>query len=319
MPTPFPFELLAPPNPLTLPLPPAAHPSPGVRLLRGVPYGVIDGARPLELDLWLPENAPGPCPVIVFVHGGAWRQGLRDDMGPLLRDAVPDPFARLAAAGFAVACADYRLSGEAVYPAQLDDLRTALGWLHARSGELDTDSSRTVLWGTSAGGHLAALTALAGPAGTAVPPARGCVVWYAPTDLAALVEDCPPGRFDPGSATSFEALLLGSALDAAPDLVAAAGPANRVTPGAPPFLVLHGTEDTLVPVAQGRRLAAALREAGVPVDFRAIEGADHLWVGLDADRIAECFLTSLRFARSVTAERTNGAAEDGPDRAPRAG
>ncbi|WEH43199.1 alpha/beta hydrolase [Streptomyces sp. AM 2-1-1] len=311
MPRPFPFELLAPPDPLTLRLPPAAHPFPGVRLLRAVPYGVLDGGRPLELDLWLSDDVPGPRPVIVFVHGGAWRQGLRDDMGPFMRDPEPGPFARLAAAGFAVACVDYRLSGEAVFPAQLDDLRTALGWLHARSGELGTDSSRTVLWGASAGGHLAALTALADPAGTAaVPPVRGCVVWYAPTDLGALAEDCPPGRFDPGSTTSFEALLLGGAPDAQPALVAAASPAKRAGPGSPPFLVLHGTDDTLVPVAQGRRLAAALRAAAVPVDFREIEGADHLWVGIEEDRITECFLTSLRFARSVTAGPVQGGAED---------
>lgn len=110
---------LAPPDPATLPLPPAAHPADGVRLLRGVPYAVRDGSRPLELDLWLPEQPPtaGPPPVILFVHGGAWRTGLRDDLGPRFRAWRPGPFARLAQAGFAVACPDYRLSGEAVFPA----------------------------------------------------------------------------------------------------------------------------------------------------------------------------------------------------------
>ncbi|MGX1887716.1 hypothetical protein [Streptomyces sp. NPDC055287] len=94
---------LAPPAPARLPLPPTAHPAPGVRLLRGVPYAVRAGIRPLELDLWLPDGARGPLPVVVHLHGGGWRAGTRTEMGPRFRGWRPDPFARLAQAGFAVA------------------------------------------------------------------------------------------------------------------------------------------------------------------------------------------------------------------------
>lgn len=295
----FPFELLAPPDPAVLPLPPAARPEPGVRLLRGAVYHVHDGSRPLELDLWLPEETPSPPPVIVFVHGGAWRTGLRGDMGLRFRSWRPGPFARLVRAGFAVACPSYRLSGEAAHPAQRDDLALALAWLRTRAGDLGLDTDRTVLWGESAGGHLAALTALTAPAGTV----RGCVTWYAPSDLAALAEDHPPGRFDPSAPATFEALLLGAPPAEALEKARDASPVAHAAPQAPPFLILHGTDDDLVPFAQGRRLAEALRARGAEADLHPVEGANHLWVGISDEGVEECFARSLGFALRIAADR----------------
>ncbi|WP_328498616.1 alpha/beta hydrolase [Streptomyces sp. NBC_00414] len=287
--------LLAPADPIRLPLPPAARPAPGVRLLRGVPYLVPDGHRPLELDLWLPENPTGPLPVIVFVHGGAWRTGLRDDPGPAFRSWQPGPFARLAQAGFAVACPGYRLSGEAVHPTQVDDLSAASAWLHARSGELGLDTARTVVWGESAGGHLAALLALTSPRrNPSVPPMTGCVTWYAPTDLVALAED-------PADGHTFEAMMVGGAPADMPDRTRDASPVHHAGADAPPFLILHGTRDHIVPSDQGVRLAAALRDAGTPADLRLIDGADHLWYGLPDAEVERCFALSLEFSRERTA------------------
>ncbi|MGW7790735.1 alpha/beta hydrolase fold domain-containing protein [Streptomyces tricolor] len=293
----FPRELLAPPDPVRLPLPAPARPAPGVRLLRGAVYAVPDGSRPLEADLWLPEPARGPVPVVVFVHGGGWRTGLRDDLGPRFRHWRPGPFARLARSGPAVVCPDYRLSGEARHPAQLDDLRALLTWLRDRAGDLGLDPERVVLWGESAGGHLAALTALTtpqGPGGAAT--VRGCVTWYAPTDLTRLADDHAPGRFDPYDPATFEALLLGAAPAAAPGPARDASPALRVTPQAPPFLVLHGTGDELVPCAQSERLTAALRAARVPVDHVRVPGANHLWAGLAEEEVERCFDRTAAFA-----------------------
>ncbi|MFE1199309.1 alpha/beta hydrolase fold domain-containing protein [Streptomyces olivaceoviridis] len=108
--------------------------------MRGAVYAVPDGSRLLTVDLWLPEEAAPPVPVVVFVHGGAWRTGLRDDLGPRFRSWQPGPFARLARAGFAVACPDYRLSGEVPYPAQTDDLTASLAW---GSAPAPTTSART--------------------------------------------------------------------------------------------------------------------------------------------------------------------------------
>ncbi|MBK3645774.1 alpha/beta hydrolase [Streptomyces sp. MBT33] len=290
LPESFPVELLAPPDPTRLPLPPAAPVAPGVRLVRGAVYAVPEGSRPLEMDLWLPTETPEPAPVVVFVHGGAWRTGLRDDLGPRFRHWRPGPFSRLVRAGFAVACPAYRLSGEVTHPGQLDDLSAALTWLHARSAELRLDCDRTVVWGESAGGHLAALLAL-----TADDlPVRGCVTWYAPTDLARLPED--QGAYDATDPGTFEALLLGGALADLPERARDASPVSRVSPGAPPFLVLHGTDDVIVPHAQAERLVSALHQAGADAELVSVRGGDHLWAGIADDEVERCFAASVDFA-----------------------
>ncbi|GAA4811666.1 alpha/beta hydrolase [Streptomyces ziwulingensis] len=293
----FPFHLLAPPDPATLPLPRPARPADGVTLLRGAVYAVPDGSRPLAVDVWLPEDATGPVPVVVFVHGGGWRTGLRDDLGPRFRDWRPGPFARLAQAGFAVACPDYRLSGEAPHPAQRDDLAALLDWLRTRAADLGLDTGRTVLWGESAGGHLAALTALTQPTGTI----SGCVTWYAPTDLPALAEDRPEGTYDPRDATGFEALLLGGAPADLPEAARDASPVAHAGADSPPFLLLHGTDDVLIPARQSVRLAEALRAAGHHPDLRLLSGGNHLWVGLSDADVAECYTRTVEFARRCTA------------------
>ncbi|MEU6843447.1 alpha/beta hydrolase [Streptomyces sp. NPDC046716] len=281
--------LIATPHPDAAPLPPAADRPGGIRLLRGVPYAVPDGARPLELDLWLP-GTPGPAPLVLFVHGGAWRRGRRDDMGAATRTWDPGPFERLAAAGFAVACADYRLSGEATFPAPLEDLRAALRWLGVRAAELGVDPSRTVVWGESAGGHLAALLALAHEE----PRLAGAVVWYGPADLTT-----PRPPFDPADPATPEALLLGAAPLDVPGAAVAASPVRQVHGDAPPFLVVHGEADSMVACSHGRDLARALRAAGAPVELHTVPGADHGWYGLAPDEVERIFSRSVAFATTA--------------------
>ncbi|MGW7072241.1 alpha/beta hydrolase fold domain-containing protein [Streptomyces sp. NPDC054855] len=277
-------ELIAAPHPDVAPLP-----APDPRALRGIPYAEVDGGRPLELDLWLPDAGTGPAPLVLFVHGGAWRRGRRDDMGPRTRDWTPGPLARIAAAGFAVACADYRLSGEAQFPAPLDDLRAALRWLGLRAAELGIDTARTVVWGESAGGHLASLLALDPAVGAA-----GAVIWYAPSDLTT-----PRGPFDPHSATTPEALLLGAAPASVPERARAASPVAQAHRDAPPFLLVHGEQDTMVPATHSEALAARLREAGAAVELRTVPGADHGWYGASDEAVEKVFTGSLRFARGL--------------------
>ncbi|WP_244905255.1 alpha/beta hydrolase [Streptomyces agglomeratus] len=265
-------ELIAAPHPDHARLPAAAPHQSGVRELRGVPYSDVEGSRPLELDLWLPQTNPaGPAPLVLFVHGGAWRRGRRDDMGLRTRHWAPGPFARIAAAGFAVACADYRLSAEATFPAPLDDLRAALRWLTLRSAELSIDTERTVVWGESAGGHLASLLALTHTG----PPLAGAVIWYAPSDLTAA-----RGCFTPEDSGTPEALMLGAAPATVPARAGAASPLAQVGSGAPPFLLVHGDADTMVACSHSESLAAALEETGSPVELWTVAGADHGWYGL---------------------------------------
>lgn len=276
--------LIAAPHPDVAPLP-----APDPRVLRGIPYAEVEGCRPLELDLWLPEAGSGPAPLVLFVHGGAWRRGRRDDMGLRTRHWNPGPFARIAAAGFAVACVDYRLSGEARFPAPLDDLRAAVRWLELRAPELGVDTARTVVWGESAGGHLASLLAL-DPTVTAA----GAVIWYAPSDLTV-----PRGPFDPHSATTPEALLLGAAPAAVPERAREASPVARVHPTAPPFLLIHGERDTMVPATHSEALAARLREAGARVEAHTVPNVDHGWYGASDEAVEDLFTRSLRFAERL--------------------
>ena len=136
-----------------------------IRRVLDVRYGEVLGFRPLELDLYVPAGLEGPVPVVVYVHGGGWQRGSRRDPPPLL-DA--DFYEQIAAQGLAVAAVDYRLSGEARFPAPLEDVRAAVGWVRDHAADYGLDPGRVFLWGDSAGGHLALLAALTGSAVGAV-------------------------------------------------------------------------------------------------------------------------------------------------------
>ncbi|WP_017975081.1 alpha/beta hydrolase [Actinopolyspora halophila] len=287
---PAPRESIAAPHPDEAALPPPAFPDPDVRLLRAVPYAEPEGARPLELDLWLPRHPSEPLPLVLFVHGGGWQRGRRDDMGVRTRDWSPSPFARIAATGFAVACVDYRLNGEAVFPAQLDDLRSALRWLGLRSGELGIDTTRTVSWGESAGGHLAALLTLT----HADPPLAGAVVWYGPSDLSTART-----AYSPHDPNTPEARLLGSAPASAPALARAASPVAHTHASAPPFLLVHGAQDAVVACSHSTDLAASLEANGARAELWTVPGADHVWLGVPDPLVENIFEHSLGFAERL--------------------
>src|SRR5690348_10894060 len=260
-----------------------------VRRVPDVVYGEVSGYRPLELDLYLPRE-DRPAPVIVLVHGGGWRRGSRRHPLPVLG---ADFYDRLAAQGFAVAAIDYRLSGEARFPAPLDDVRTAIGWVGEHAAGYGLDTGRVFLWGDSAGGHLALLAALTGAAAHAV------VAWFPVTDLAGLPSDVADagGVPDPGP-DSREALLLGAPAAAVPDLAREASPVAHASAAAPPVLLMHGAADDLVPPAQSVRLAGALREAGATVELELVPGATHFWQG--ASDVPGIVRRSVGFLRAVT-------------------
>jgi acetyl esterase/lipase len=261
----------------------------GVRLREGAIYSTLTGYRPLRLDLYQPPVARAPAPVVVWIHGGAFMHGDRTALPPLLeREQL---FTRLPLAGMAVASVEYRLSSEACFPAQLDDVQAAIRWLRARHEELGLDPRRVAAWGESAGGYLAAFAGVAGHEGPGGPaPEFGdqptdlaaVVDWYGPTDFAAMDGQAPPDSVmrhdDPDSP---ESRLIGAPIQERPDLVARADPCRWASSDAPPFLIMHGTRDRLVPFGQSELLGARLRELGVRVEFRAIEGADHVFEGYE--------------------------------------
>jgi acetyl esterase/lipase len=244
------------------------------------------GFRALELDLYVPE-AEGPLPVVVYVHGGGWQRGSRRDPPPLL-DA--DFYAQIAAQGLAVAAIDYRLSGEARFPAPLEDVRAAVDWIREHGAGYGLDPGRVCLWGDSAGGHLAPLAALTGSA------VRAAVAWFPVTDLAGLPSDlAEAGGVPDMGPDSREARLLGAPASSVPDLAWQASPVNHASTGAPPILLLHGTADDLVPAAQSVRLAEALARAGARVELELVPGATHFWKG--ARDVPAIIARSIEFLR----------------------
>ncbi|GAA2214770.1 alpha/beta hydrolase [Nonomuraea monospora] len=237
---------------------------------KGVSYAQIPGFRPLLLDLRVPSGE-GPFPLVVWIHGGAFLFGDRR----FLPETVPPDsvFDALIEAEIAVATIDYRLSGEALFPAQLDDVRAALTYLRASAGDFDLDAGRIGLWGESAGGHLAALAGLTDGAISAV------VAWYPLTDLSVL---------DPHNPETPMARLIGGPPAESPALAAQASPVSHVRAGAPPFLLIHGTADEQLPHSQSETLHKLLLAAGASSTFLPVEGAGHTFTGHDdmADLIA---------------------------------
>ena len=246
---------------------------PSVRRVPDVRYAEVPGYRPLELDLYLPDGPGGdaPRPVIVHVHGGGWRRGSRRAPLPELG---PSFYESLAAQGFAVAAADYRLSAEARFPAPLEDVRAAFGWVRDHAAAYGLDADRVFGWGDSAGGHLVLLAALTGTT------MRGAVAWFPVTDLLGLPSDvAAAGGVPDAGPDSREAQLLGAPAQSAPDLARQASPVAHASAAAPPVLLMHGAADDLVPPAQSIRLAEALRAAGAPVELLLVPGATHMWHG----------------------------------------
>jgi acetyl esterase/lipase len=192
-----------------------------------------------------------------------------------------------------VVSADYRLSSQAVFPAQLEDATAAVAWLRSRAAEYNVDPGRIYAWGDSAGGHLACLVGL-GADGSGIPSGNSGTIeegagavsavaaWYAPTDLIRMgvqaLPDAVARADDPGSR---EALLIGNQPADDPGRAAAASPLSYVGGHAPSFFLAHGSADRFVPPTQSVTFAAALEGSGADVELLLIDGADHMWSAPD--------------------------------------
>ncbi|HHT25631.1 MAG TPA: alpha/beta hydrolase [Firmicutes bacterium] len=223
-----------------------------------------DHSHKLKLDLYAPQFAPSPLPAVILIHGGGWKY---------FNKSATSGYARfLASHGFAAVSVDYRLQTEAKWPAQLDDLRTALLWITENNLKLNIDPHHIATLGDSAGGHLAAMLGLTcnDPQG---PQIAAVIAYYGVYDMSALLSRDHLARENPINQ------LLGDASDIE-QTARDASPITHVHPGAPPFFLVHGTADSVVPVEQTKALAAALKDAGVPAQTLYVKGADHLLLGL---------------------------------------
>lgn len=229
-----------------------------------IPYAGTSQAQ--KLDLYLPEEGDGPFPVIVHIHGGGFAIGDKRDIHLL-------PLLRGLDRGYAVASVNYRLSGEAIFPAGLHDVKAAIRWLRANGDEYHLDGARIVAWGGSAGGYYTAMVCLTSnipeledlSLGNPDVPSdvQAGVDWFGPTDFGqmdAQLAESGLGLPDHGAAHSPESRFLGAPLAEIPDRVQWANPLNYVHPGVPPILIQHGRIDPMVPVQQSMILAQKLEE-----------------------------------------------------------
>jgi acetyl esterase/lipase len=237
----------------------------------------VTHAHPRQrLDLYLPPGdlpAGGARPLIVYVHGGGFRSGDKGERVPL----------EYVGQGYAVASINYRLSGDALFPAQIEDCKAALRWLRANARRFGLDPDRVAAYGLSAGGHLAAmLGASAGAREFEVGENLGfssrvqaVVDYFGPTDFLQMDAHRLPNGMVHDTPDSPESRLIGGPIQEHRDKVARANPVTYVTGEAPPFLIVHGDADPLVPHHQSELLAAALRSARVPVTFYTVERGGH--------------------------------------------
>jgi acetyl esterase/lipase len=241
---------------------------PGVRVERDVVYGLAND-RAHRLDLYRTVHAPrGLMPVILHLHPGGWHRGDKA--------AHRRVWAWLAAEGYLVASANYRLSGEAPWPAPVEDAKAAVRWLRANATHYGGDPARIGGLGESAGGHLVALIATSGNDewnGTGgnlgvSGELQAVAAQYAPLDLGAFGPECRPLRID-------LELLFRRPYGQPAEEYAAASPVNRAARAEVPFLLIHGAADSLVPIDQSEGMARALRAAGKPVELIRVENAEH--------------------------------------------
>ena len=233
---------------------------------RDIEYGNVNG-RPLLLDLYRPKEQSEPLPGVLFIHGGGWSGGKRSDYKYYC--------VRFPQMGYVVATVSYRLVGEATFPACVEDVKCAVRWMRAHAEEYGIDPDRIAAIGGSAGGHLSMMLGYAAD----VPELEGAgghaeyssavqavVNLYGPTDLT------PEEFHEHPTLVSF---FGGKTFSEAEDQYRLASPLTHLKAGAPPTLVIHGTDDDVVPVAQADLLVERLKELEVPHAYLRMQGYPH--------------------------------------------
>ncbi len=255
-----------------------------------------------QLDLMLPKEriSDKPLPLIVFIHGGAWKQG---DKKSGLSNLAP-----LVASGrYAGASIEYRLSGQSKWPAQIHDCKAAIRWLKANANQHNFDSDRMAVWGNSAGGHLVAMLGttadvreLEGQIGSHLDQSSrvtAVIDFFGPTDLSSMNEG--GSTMNHNSADSPESELLGDHIVKIPNLARDASPITYVTSDDAPILIMHGSKDPLVPYRQSQIFHDKLISVGVDSTLVTVQDAGHGFGGPEVRDRVDKFLRRHLFDESV--------------------
>lgn len=252
----------------------------GVVLHTDVVYSTIRGFRPLRLDVYYVPSATKARPLVVFVHGGGWIAG--NPRGASAFVDFPSVLAYFAARGYVVASIDYRLSGEAPFPAPYRDVQDAVRFLRANAPRFALDPRRVALWGMSAGAHLAALAAVACGERTFDPPrpdasaesacVQGFVGWFGVYDLARY-------QGSEGMQNRVSELLDCGAATCSAVGLDIASPTRYIDRADAPVLLIQGMSDGNVPPEQAIVFAESLRKEGVPVELLMLPGVAHGFIG----------------------------------------
>ena len=280
----------------------AADDSESANIIREIEFAKPDG-HSLLLDLYLPEDRSEPVPVVVFVHGGGWKNGSRKSGG---KNA-----AWLIKHGIAVASIDYRLTDVAMWPAQINDCYSAVRWVRDNADKYRLDGDHIAAWGTSAGGHLVALMGTRPFDGKEEISSRVQAVcdWFGPSELMTM----PPnnvgnGRTAADVAGSNGAKLLGATVREVPKLAADASGIDHVSSDDPPFLIMHGDKDPGVPLEQSQKLHVRLVNAKVSSRLHVVKGAGH--GGKQFSTVESRSIVARFFKRTLNPDWTQG---PGPD------
>lgn len=238
-----------------------------------------------KLDLYIPANASGPLPIVIWTGGSAW-------MADTGKNTAGTLAAQLNPAGYAVAGVSIRSSSQVTFPGQLHDIKAAIRWLRANASTYNIDPNRIAIMGDSSGGWTTAMAALTGDAPelegtvgtTGVSSAvQAAVAFYPPTNFldmdAWALRPCEGQRCHDAS-VSPESRLVGCAIQECPERTQAANPVRYITPADPPIMILHGNSDPLVPHHQGEQLYMALNKACREAVFISLPTAGHgPWAG----------------------------------------
>ncbi|MCY4324152.1 MAG: alpha/beta hydrolase [Gammaproteobacteria bacterium] len=261
--------------------PPPPAPA-GTRVIRDVEFASTPHG-PLLLDIYMPDtSADAPLPVLMYIFGGGWFIGNRHQVSAL-------HWQNIAQHGYAVVCISYRLSHLATFPSQIHDCKKGLRWIRKNAEKYNFDPHRIGVFGSSAGGHLSALMGtsgdvleLEGPLEEGdenyLGPVQAVADFMGPTDFAqAEAQRRKPG-VSWASRRAIAARLLGDRVANVPELVKAANPLTYIKPGMPPFFIVHGEKDRVVPLGQSVILHEALQASGNESELMILEGKGHTHV-----------------------------------------